>query len=301
MRGGGKILVTGAGGQVGRAAARELRAAGHQVLASDVRGAGVVGGMECDVRSEEDVARLFEGRRIGTVVHLAAVLPTAYRADPVYGAAVNREGTLRLLRTAAAAGCGRFVFASSGSVYGSATRKGCTETAEAAPDDPYGAAKLEVEKVVGQTANEGTMETVSLRIARVLGPGAGRTASGWRSRMFERAPARGAVLAIPFAAEARVPVIHVEDLARALRVLVEAESFAWRIYNAPAEIVAAGELASMAEEFRGWGAELGTAEGGPEIDGGRFEREFGFRARGLKEHFAGAGTDCGSGRGGDRD
>jgi UDP-glucose 4-epimerase len=279
---GDMILVTGAGGQVGRAVVREFREAGHEVLAADVGGASETA---CDVRSEGDVARLFEGRRIGTVVHLAAVLPTAYRADPVYGAAVNLEGTLRLLRAAVSSGVGRFVFASSASVYGSAARRGCTEAAGTAPDDGYGAAKVEVEKNLERMAGDGAMETVSLRIARVLGPGAGRTASGWRSRMFERAPARGAVLAIPFAAEARVTVIHVEDLARALRVVAEAEELARWIYNAPAEVVMAGEMAAMAAEFRGWRVEMGSAEGGPEVDSGRFEEEFRLRARRVREHF----------------
>lgn len=272
------ILVTGAAGQVGRAVVGELRGAGLGVLETDVAGRAIC----CDIRDAEAVRGLFLRRSVESVVHLAAVLPTAYRLDPGRGWAVNVGGTKNLILAAGEAGVKRFVFASSASVYGNESRR-CSEDAAAAPEDGYGEAKILGEQMVEQAAARG-MATVALRIARVIGPGAGRTGSAWRSQMFERAGS-GQVLDLPFRAGARISVIPVEDLARAVRRAVEAPGFQRRIYNAPAEIVEAGEMAAMAARFRGWEVRMGEEEGGPEIDGGRWEREFGFTAQRMREYF----------------
>ena len=61
---------------------------------------------------------------------------------------------------------------------------------------------------------------VSLRIARVIGPGIKKTASPWRSRIFE-APPRDDSVQIPYAPEALLSLVHVEDVARMLVMLAK--------------------------------------------------------------------------------
>jgi UDP-glucose 4-epimerase len=272
------ILVTGAGGQVGTPLVRRLRSAGHDVVPSDIG--------TCDLRSDRDIARLFEQYRFSAIVHLAAVLPSAFRADPLSGGEVNLAGTLRLLRAAVDSGVSRFVFGSSASVYGTSETRLCIETSDPAPDEPYGAAKLAVEKILELIPAARAMETVSLRIARVLGPGAHRTGSPWRSQMFEQPSPPASLLTMLFAPHARLSVIHVDDLARALQVLVEAPSLRRRIYNAPAELVSAGEIKRLAQDIKGWQVSLGTLNGGPEIDSTRFAEDFDFVTRPLREHLS---------------
>lgn len=277
------ILVTGAAGQVGTALVSHLRSAGRDVLPSDFGKFRLPDFAQCDLRSEREVARLFERYRFSTIVHLAAVLPTAFRSDPLTGAEVNLSGTLRLLRAAVDSGVRRFVFGSSASVYGNTDRKVCTETEDPAPDDAYGASKLAVEKILEQISTGRSMETVSLRIARVLGPGARNTGSPWRSQMFEQPPSNANLLAISFAPQSILSVIHVEDLSRALRILVEAPATPCRVYNAPAELMRADEIKQFAEG-KGWKVSLGMSHGGPQIDGTRFAKDFEFAIRPLKDY-----------------
>lgn len=237
--------------------------------------------MACDLRSNADVQRLFSGGPFSTVVHLAAVLPTAFRSDPLTGGDVNLAATLSLLRAAIDARVSRIVFGSSGSVYGTKERPPCTEETEATPHDPYGAAKLAIEQILEPMASCYPVETVSVRIARVVGPGATNTASPWRSQMFERPPAGAGALLIPFAAETRTSVVHVNDLARALQLLVEAPAFRHRIYNAPAETLTGTDIKHLAE-CRGWEVCLGGSHGGPLLSSSRFQEEFDFHSDGLR-------------------
>jgi nucleoside-diphosphate-sugar epimerase len=279
------ILVTGAAGQVGTALVRHLGAAGHAVLPSDTLGAVSAEVVPCDLRSEQDVARLFENRHFSTIVHLAAVLPTAFRSDPLAGGEVNLSGTVRLLRAAVDSGVQRFVFGSSASVYGHSERPPCSEATDPSPGDPYGASKLAIEKILEQISCMHPIETVSLRIPRVLGPGAKRTGSPWRSQIFENPVTSPEPLSIPFAADAGLSVIHVEDLARALQILIEASTLPHRIYNAPTERISAGEIRRLAE-LKGWRVCLGTSQAGPEIVCKRFNEVFRFVARPISDYLS---------------
>lgn len=277
------ILLTGAAGQVGRTLVQQLRLAGHSVLPTDIRTCEATDIVPCDLRSPADVTSLFQQGQFSTVVHLAGILPTAFRSDPLTGADVNLSGTLGLLRASLNCGVARFVFGSSSSVYGNSLRPPCSETSAPAPDDPYGAAKLAIEKVLEQLCQLNALEAVSLRIARVLGPGSTSTGSPWRSVLFEHPPRRGSQLAIPFASDAVLSAIHVDDLARALRTLVEAPVLSSNLYNAPVEHVTVGQISKLAEA-RGWQVVLGVSHGGPEVDGTRFCLDFGFTIRPLEEY-----------------
>ena len=278
------ILVTGADGQVGSVVVRDLRCAGHDVVAADAEEMSVPGSVQCDLRSDEDVAGLFEQHRYSAVVHLAAVLPTAFRSDPLTGGEVNLSATLRLLRACVKSGVHRFVFGSSTSVYGSRARPACSEAADPMPDEPYGAAKLAIERILDAIPSVQPMEKVSLRIARVLGPGVKKSGSVWRSRIFERPDGASNCITIPFAPDAELSIVHVDDLAGMLRILVEARELSASTYNTPVEVLRASEIRQLAEEVHGWHVSMGTRHGGPGVDGARFRRDFGYVARSLREH-----------------
>ena len=285
---GNVILVTGAGGQVGSRLSSLLRAAGHRVLAVDIHANALENVESCDIRRDDQVARLFASTSIRTVVHLAAILPTASRADPIIATEVNLTGTLRLLREALTHHVERFVFGSSMSVYASSGgSRALNEHDRAAPDDPYGAAKRAVELAGESLAVTTGFGFVALRMARVVGPGAKSTASGWRSQIFDTLASPGQpAIAIPFAPTARLSLVHVDDVARMLTILAQAAELPQRIYNSPAEVWETQHLANLVEQVTKVPVRLGEAQGGPIPDGTRFVHDFGFRLGGLADYLS---------------
>ena len=175
----GTVVVTGAGGFIGRALVERLRAAGRDVRPvvredrGDVEGAVALGPLEG--APEEALARVLEGA--AAVVHLAA---RAHRrdageagAEAAYRAA-NVDATARLARAAVATRVGRFVLASSVKVNGEATRPGRPFRPEdpAAPRDAYGRSKRDAEAALAEACRGSATAPIVLRLPLVIGPGA---------------------------------------------------------------------------------------------------------------------------------
>lgn len=284
----GSILVTGASGHIGSETCRVLRIGGRVILPVDVEPNSARGVLACDLRLKDELSRLFQLHPIQTVIHLAGLLPSAFRSDPLRGAEVNLSSSFELMRQAVNSGVRRFLFASSMSVYGSSpSSHPLTEDDPATPDEPYGASKRAVE-LIGETLAVGrAMKFVSLRIARVIGPGIKKTASPWRSRIFEPLPG-GVSIQIPFAPETMLSLVHVEDVARMLFVLVDRPEMGSFVYNTPAELWQARDLKQLIEETVDTRVELGhdRSSVGPTCDGGRFATEFGFELQGLRERLS---------------
>jgi nucleoside-diphosphate-sugar epimerase len=284
----GLVIVTGAGGHIGRAVCRLLASADAQYLPVDVDLDAQQGISACDLRLKEDISRLFRSNPVRAVIHLAGILPSAFQRDPFLGVDVNLTGCLELLRQAIKASVKRFVFASSMSVYGSRrTSRPLTEHDAAAPDEPYGACKRAVELVGDTLAHGQAIEFVALRIARVIGPGIKKTSSPWRSQIFEQRSEQDPIQ-IPFEPGAELSLVHVEDVARMLVTLAGASRLRSSVYNTPAELWKVKSLKEAVEEARGVRIELGMdgVHGGPGCDGSRFAKEFGFHAQGLRKAWA---------------
>lgn len=278
----GAVLVTGACGHVGRVFCNLLKRNGIDFVPTDIEET-VDHVLGCDLTNKAEVGLLFTRRRINVVVHLAGILPTAFRQDPIRGADVNLTGSAELIRQAMKQNVNRFVFASSMSVYGSThDRKLVNEEIVPTPDEPYGASKRTIE-VIGQTlAEAGKLDFVSLRIARVIGRGAKRTSSPWRSQMFERSDNRQSIF-LPYAPDARLSLVHVDDAALALNLLVNGKRPRQCCYNIPVEVWRAGDLKELVEGVIGAKVELvGNEIAGPVCDGSRFAEEFGYQPRGLR-------------------
>jgi nucleoside-diphosphate-sugar epimerase len=277
------LLVTGASGQIGQEVCRLLQGHRRAFVATDVESDSGV--LACDLRDHAAMARLFEKNSIGGVIHLASVLPTAFHKDPLTAVDVNLGGTFELLRQSVKYRISRFVFASSMSVFGTSfDRRPRNENDPAVPADPYGAAKRVVEVIGDNLARSQSIEFVALRIARVVGPGARRTSSPWRSQIFEERGGK-ALISIPFAADAYLSVVHVDDVAQELLTLIDAPRPTFNIYNTPAETFQASVLRQLLEEVRGLRVELAleNRDGGPLCDGRRFAKEFNFIPKTLKD------------------
>ena len=114
------ILVTGAGGFVGRRVCGLLSQHGAEVLAADRNFADA---MPCqtitaDLTETPILAGLFQGHSFEAVVHLASLLKTASQQRPQEAMRTNVGVSLSLLELAARYGVSRFVYGSSISAYG---------------------------------------------------------------------------------------------------------------------------------------------------------------------------------------
>lgn len=282
------VLVTGGRGFLGRAAAKLLQRTDYEVLSLDVTpittssaDPGNNREVLCDLTDAEELSRVFEARRIRGIIHLAAILPTASQREPARATQVNIDGGLNLLEQARRFGVRRMVFGSSLSVYGTRSADHVvSETEQAAPEDLYGAAKLYVEQLGAAYRQQFGLEFVSLRIGRVVGPGARSVSSAWRSEIFEFLRATHATeIALPYLGSERILLVHLDDVARMLVALLQAACPAHAIYNAACESVVVDDLKREVEGLNlKIQVKLGEtqASGNPrQLDSSRFQQEFG--------------------------
>jgi nucleoside-diphosphate-sugar epimerase len=179
-------LVTGAAGFIGSHLAQALVAQGHEVVGVDcltsyygrprkeanLRGAAGSGAfqfLELDLQ-EANLAGLLGGADV--VFHLAGQPGVRSSWGTSFADYVRNNVTVtqRLLEASERAGIRRFVYASSSSVYGNTARLPTTESDPCRPFSPYGVTKLAAENLCTAYADNGRVETVSLRYFTVYGP-----------------------------------------------------------------------------------------------------------------------------------
>ena len=173
-----RALVTGGGGFIGNHLVRRLLGDGHDVRVLDNFSTGRrerlegldVGLVEGDLRSYERAHAAIRGTDV--VFHLGA-LPSVPRSvqDPLTTSAVNVEGTLNVLLAARDEDVRRVIFASSSSVYGANPVLPKTEEDQPLPISPYGVSKLSAEHYCRTFTTVYGLETVSIRLFNVFGPG----------------------------------------------------------------------------------------------------------------------------------
>lgn len=186
------VLVTGVAGFIGSHVAEALVRAGRRVVGLDnfdsfydpaikrrnldeVREsdhAGLFTLVEGDIRDEACVRALLGAERFEGIIHLAAragVRPSI--ADPALYASVNLAGTATLLEAARQAGVGRFVLASSSSVYGDNPKVPFAEAdAVCEPISPYAATKRACELLAYTFHHLYKLPVSCLRFFTVFGP-----------------------------------------------------------------------------------------------------------------------------------
>jgi UDP-glucuronate 4-epimerase len=180
-----KALLTGSAGFIGSTLTERLLADGHTVVGVDAltdyydpalkrRNLDAIAGpgfdfVEGDL-NEVDLAPLLDG--IDVVFHLAGQPGVRASWGDTFGDYIERNvrSTQRLLEACKVAGTGRFVYASSSSIYGDAQRFPTEEDDLPAPISPYGVTKLAGEHLVRLYAKAFGLSTVSLRYFTIYGP-----------------------------------------------------------------------------------------------------------------------------------
>ena len=183
-----KVLLTGAAGFIGSACAVAFLERGWEVVGADcfestlytrdrkeenlgwVRSHGDIAFHELDVRDADALAPLCQG--VDVVVHLAAIAgvrPSIPLAPRYYD--FNVTATATVLGVARAAGVGRFVLASSSSVYGGNEKVPFAEDDRIdAPVSPYAASKVALEVVARADQHLHGGHVTCLRFFTVYGP-----------------------------------------------------------------------------------------------------------------------------------
>ena len=172
----GNVLVTGAGGFIGRALCAHLAGAGVPHVAA-VRAIAAEDAKRPNYVALGDFASADWHEVLGgvdAVVHLAGRAHVTGRdADtPPPFIVANIHVTRRLVDAAARAGVRRIVFASTVKVYGESTPGRPFRAGDpAAPQDAYAHSKAEAENVVREMSAERGLDAVVLRLPLTYGPG----------------------------------------------------------------------------------------------------------------------------------
>ncbi|WP_164006933.1 NAD-dependent epimerase/dehydratase family protein [Pyxidicoccus trucidator] len=262
-----KILVTGATGKIGSRLTRRLAERGYQVRAlvrDPTRAAALkearVELAQGDLLDVDSLAATVRG--VDAVVHCAAFFRGA---TPEQAHAVNDLGTQHLASAARAASVKRFIFTSTGLVYGSNGGRLAREDDPCAPTAAYPVSKLAAERFL--LALEG-LDVRVLRLPFVYGDG--------DPHIEEVIP-----MMRSFPPAQRLSIGHHADVAQAVARLLEAPSPAHRIYN-----VVDDEAPDLATLFASVGApppDGSNAEFARTfevlLDGRRIREDLGFKPR----------------------
>ena len=257
------IVITGAGGFVGRQIVSRLLGAGQSVVAMDTvagsipAGARVVAGDlgEASVRAEA----LRDG--VSAVIHLATVPGGAAEADPAASRRINIDAMYDLLLETAAAGeRPRFVYASSIAVFSDPLPAHVDDQTPLSPKMIYGAHKAMMEHAVALFSNRGAIDGVSVRLPGILARPKGPSGmkSAFMSNLFHALRA-GEEFVCPVSAGA---TIWAESVARCADNFVHALSLdttllpPTRAVTLPALRLTMGDLAASIARQCGVSADL---------------------------------------------
>ncbi|HEX2045485.1 MAG TPA: SDR family oxidoreductase [Gaiellaceae bacterium] len=222
-----RVLVTGHDGYIGTVLVPVLVEAGHRVTGLDAflyEGCELfpppaeVEAVRLDVRDvqPDDLAGF------DAIVHLAALSNDPLGAlAPELTREVNLGATVALARSAKEAGVGRFVFASSCSMYGTADAE--TPVAEDAPLRPlsaYAESKVRAEEALAGLA-DGDFAPVLMRNATAYGASPRMRVDLVLNNLVGWALTTGRIRILSDGTPWR-PLVHVEDIARATLAALEA-------------------------------------------------------------------------------
>lgn len=252
-----KILLTGAGGQIGHDLIGTLVAQGHEVISTDLAPrppshahASGVDWQRLDVTDAAAVQHTFTEIRPDIVFHLAAILSASGETNPRLAYDVNQTGTWNVLEACRRAKVKRLIFTSSIAVFGPPPSGPLPDPT---PDDValhpatmYGVTKVSGELLCAYYRNRYEIDCRGVRFPGLISaamPGGG--SSDYALFMYVDAVRKGGYEAFA-RADTRIPLMYMPDGVRALLELAFAERsrLTRTIYNIAAFSPRADEIAT---------------------------------------------------------
>jgi nucleoside-diphosphate-sugar epimerase len=241
------ILVTGACGYKGNVLVPKLLDAGHSVSAFDIMWFGndlpqhpnltVIQG---DVRHIDSIP--LQG--IEAIIHLSSIAnDPAGDLDPKLTWEVSALATMQLADKAARQGIKRFIYASSGSVYGLKDEEQVTEDLTLVPLSEYNKTKMVAERVVLSYSNDMVVQIV--RPATVCGLSPRMRLDVSVNMLTMQALTRGEITVL--GGDQTRPNIHIDDITDLYLFLLDRPDLTG-VYNAGFENISIRRIAEMACE-----------------------------------------------------
>ena len=239
---GGRVLITGGCGFVGRAVVEAFQRRGIPVTVVDRQGregprdgvTHVVGDLRDSHVRDEAVAPGTLG-----IVHLAASTSVLRSVEqPARTYADNVAVTQELLELARIRGVSRFLLASTNAVVGDVGAATITEQLPLRPLTPYGATKAACEMLLSGYAGAYGLGACALRFSNVYGPGMAHKDS-FVPRLM-RAALTGSTVRIYGDGSQRRDLVHVDDVVRGVLL-------GWDSSYAGSVIIGSGRSVSVLE------------------------------------------------------
>lgn len=301
------VLVTGGYGHIGAWVSRALLDRGEDVLIlgrsrhTVAHLEGFEGRLEFfrgDVLDYASLFRMFKqyDGKIEGIVHIAGLMGGPHFAtNPHFNIRTNTFGTLDMLEAARIFGVKKFVYVSSGAVYGERSDIP-DEDASVSPGDIYGAAKASSELIGLQYAREFALDFRVGRVYFAYGPGR------FPSELY---PLYTAVfgcleglsrIRLGAGKDQDLDFTYVKDVAQAILLLYERESVGHRVYNISSGVSRnIVDIIKLANRYAGLDLDIDIGPGkamprGPSLDISRIRLELGFiphytLERGLEEYY----------------
>lgn len=239
-----KILVTGACGYKGTVLVPKLLSAGHEVLAIDTMWFGnylephdKLTVKKIDVRDVDQI----DLTGIDAIIHLSSIAnDPCGDLDPKLTWEVSALATMQLADKARRKGVGRFVFASSGSVYGVKEEAQVTEDLELKPISEYNKTKMVSERVILSYKDDMVVQVV--RPATVCGYSPRMRLDVSVNMLTMQALTKGKITV--FGGDQTRPNIHIEDITDVYIFLLDHPEVTG-VYNAGFENISILDIAKQ--------------------------------------------------------
>lgn len=243
-----KILVTGGCGYTGVVLANSLLDLGHEVIVVDTQWFGNDLGERPNLKVINQDVRTMDYSvldSVESVIHLANIAnDPSVDLDPLLSWEVNVLATMRLTEASVRAGVRRFVFASSGSVYGVQEAEQVTEDLPLVPISVYNKTKMVAERAVMSYMDE--MDIYCVRPATVCGVSPRQRLDVAVNMLTYQALKNGKVTV--FGGDQTRPNIHIKDLVEVYQHLIFNDVNPG-VYNAGFENISIHEIALRVKEI----------------------------------------------------
>jgi threonine 3-dehydrogenase len=223
-----RILITGAGGQIGAVLTEALRDVygDDHVIATDLRPLGEQSGPTAVLDALDGAAleELVRKERINQIYHLAAILSATGEKDPMWAWNINMTSLFNVLEVARQRSLSRVYFPSSIAVFGrEADRKHTPQFEVLIPETVYGISKVAGEQWANYYYRRYGLDVRSLRYPGIIGyqsmPGGGTT--DYAVDIYHYAVQQKAYECF-LRADTRLPMLYMPDAIRATLELMEA-------------------------------------------------------------------------------